>query len=107
MLLILDKVPISHCASNSSDLVGPEEPSQVQSLSPHIADESERTDNNLAQRSASIAYDDVLLDGSVIRESVTSDDQDVLLELNTEEQEQFEVLDSADGEDEKSHDSLG
>lgn len=65
-----------------------------------------QTDNQLAQRSSSITSDDFLLGNQVfeskisLRDNSTSEDQDVLLELNTEEQEQFEVLESADGEDE-------
>lgn len=71
-----------------------------------------QTDNQLAQRSSSITSDDVLLGNQVfeskisLRDNSTSEDQEVLLELNTEEQEQFEVLDSADGEDDKSQGAI-
>lgn len=75
-----------------------------------------QTDNQLAQRSSSITSDDILLENQVfasqvlaskgtrtsLRDSSISEDQEVLLELNMEEQEQFEVLDSAVGEDDKS-----
>ena len=82
------------------------EPSQVQSQAPPVED-IDKTDNILAQRSVSLTSDDALLEErAVMRDSVASDDQEVLLELNTEDQEQFEVLDSADGEDDKSHDSI-
>ena len=60
----------------------------------------------LAQRSASVTSDDILYGGNVsdgkdpnMKDNLVSEDQDVLLELNTEEQEQFEVLDSADGDE--------
>ena len=69
---------------------------------------NQSTDNQLAQRSSSISSDNILLGDQAFeskvgaRDSSISEDQEVLLELNTEEQEQFEVLDSADGEDDKS-----
>lgn len=72
-----------------------------------------QTDNQLAQRSSSItSADDLLLNDQVfaskvgIRDNPVSDDQEVLLELNMEEHEQFEVLESADGEDDKSQGAL-
>lgn len=71
-------------------------------------DQFNQTDNLLAQRSSSITSDDILLGDQVPRSKVSlrdhsiSEDHEVLLELNTEEHEQFEVLDSADGEDDKS-----
>ena len=104
-VLILCVVPQDQ--TSESNLPASGEPSQIQSQAPH-EDMMEKTDNNLAQRSISLTSDDVLLDErAVLRDSMASDDQEVLLELNTEEQEQFEVLDSADGEDDKSHDSIG
>ena len=87
-----------------------EEPSttQIQSQAVHmedVPDQFNSTDNNLAQQSSSAITDDILFGDVKEPEAIdnsSSVDQDVLLELNTEEQEQFEVLDSAEGEDEKS-----
>ncbi len=64
----------------------------------------DQTYDKLAQRSVSITSDDILYDDHISenKDNLNTDDQDVLLELNTEEQEQFEVLDSADGDDDRS-----
>jgi hypothetical protein len=81
---------------------------QVQSENSGFIDEGLEPNNKLAQRLSSIASDDLLLGDQVleskvnVRDNSISEDQEVLLELNTEEQEQFEVLESADGEDGKS-----
>lgn len=84
---------------------------QIQSqavLTEEGLDPFNQTDNQLAQKSSSITSADDILDDQVfgskirLRENPISDDHEVLLELNTEEQEQFEVLDSAEGEDDKS-----
>ena len=82
---------------------------QIQSQAVQMEDFTEQfdqTDNQLAQRSSSIMSDDVLFGDQEFegkeqsgRDNTASED---LLELNTEEQEQFEVLDSAEGEDERS-----
>lgn len=91
-------------------------PTQAQSQAVAIENEDmnqNQTDNNLAQRSYSVTSDDILYDDQVlgttkyISDNVTSEDQDVLLEINTEEQEQFEVLDSADGDEDQSMASNG
>ena len=101
-----DELPGNQAAYDPDSSVSGE-PSQIQSQPPNIEEMVEKTENNLAQRTSSGISDDGLLDEpSILRDSVTSDDQDVLLELNTEEQEQFEVLDSADGEDDKSCESF-
>ena len=78
---------------------------QFQLQAENIEDELSRTDK-LAQRTSSITSDDILFDDNDLGRKDTNIkdnlDQEVLLELNTEEQEQFEVLDSADGNDAKS-----
>lgn len=86
--------------------------SQAVQMEDDSADQFNQTDNKLAQRSSSIVSDDVLFGDQEFevrepsgRDNLASEDQEVLLELNTEEQEQFEVLDSA-GEDEKSQGRL-
>lgn len=78
-----------------------------------VVEQLHQTDNKLAQRSISITSDDILFEDHVfeskdikVRDTLASEDQEVLLELNTEEQGQFEVLDSADGEDDKSQDEI-
>lgn len=71
-----------------------------------VLDQFNQTDNKLAQRSSSITSEDILLGDHIyenksthVRDASISEDQEVMLGLNTEEQEQFEVLDSADGDD--------
>lgn len=93
----------------SDDLLAPDMNStQVQSQAVPVEGLdpfNQSTDNQLAQRSSSISSDNALLGEQAFQNKVGGRDSSIsedLLELNTEEQEQFEVLDSADGEDDKS-----
>ena len=61
------------------------------------------TDENQVEKSRglSVTSDDLLYEDNLAETKTTAsvmaaDDQDVLLELNTEDQEQFEVLDTAE-----------
>ena len=75
---------------------------QTQSQAVHSEEisDSYQTDNQLAQRSLSVTSDDFLLGDQIYDKGRDNSISEDLLELNTEEQEQFEVLDSADS---KSH----
>ena len=94
----------------ASEDLGTQVTSQAVSID-DVVDQLNQTDDKLAQRSSSMTSDDILYDGDVSdgkdsKDILSCEDQDVLLELNTEEQEQFEVLDSADGGDDRSESPL-
>ena len=78
------------------------EPLELEGLSSAaLSADEERVEKSrrLSATSDDLLYEDSLAETRNIPGVLAADDQDVLLELNTEDQEQFEVLDSAEAEE--------